>query len=89
MLISQVIKSVPFAKKLDILKSSLLKGNSILSPTENMSIVFGLRKLIHVKSTRNPRKTGFLLLTINFHTGPSEGEQLMVSRQWVFQVHDR
>ena len=37
-----------------------------MSPIETTSITYELRKLIHVKLTKNPRKLGFLLLTINF-----------------------
>ena len=54
-----------FCGKTGHMKTNVPKGNSILSPTEIMSILFGLRKLIHVKSTKNPRETRFLILTIN------------------------
>ena len=48
--------------------------------------IFGLRNMTHVKSTRNPRKTGFLILTNNLFCSSSEEEQLIVSRQWLLQA---
>ena len=55
-----------FCGKTGHLKDQCTKREQHTVSNKNYAITFGLRNLIHVKSTRNPRKPRFLLLTIDF-----------------------